>query len=247
MPMKTLLEMVQNAQGGQAMDNLARQFALSQEQAGAAVNAVLPAFQLGLQRQAENADMMANFLRTLAGGAHGVAFEHAPEPAEKVEEKGKDVLGMLFGNTDVAQAVADQAARFSGVPNTVMSSMMPMIASMIMGGLMNGMNSQGYGNWLGQMANGMPGFGGMGAKTLQDTMAQMVGMQPKPQPGMFGAMGAMMDSMMGTKAPEPANPLQAGMSVLSGMFDAGAKVQKAHFDSMNAIFTSMLKAGGDKG
>lgn len=244
MPMNTLFEMIRDAQGGKALDNLAKQFQLSQEQAQSAVNAVLPAFQIGLQRQAESADMMMNFLRTLSGNA-----ETAPEPAQAPaaeEEKGADILGMLFGNQDVSRAVAAQAAQFAGIPSAIMNSMMPVLASMIMSGLMKGMTSQGYGNWLSQMASMMPGMQPRAA-TPQDMFTQMMGMATPQTGGMFSNMGAMMDSWMGTAKPkQPDNPMQQGFEALTGMFNAGAKVQQAHMEGMAAIFSNMLKPGQTK-
>ncbi|MGL4324428.1 MAG: DUF937 domain-containing protein [Beijerinckiaceae bacterium] len=250
MPLNSLFEMIQNAQGGNALDNLARQYQLSQEQAQSAVNAVLPAFQMGLQRQAESADMMANFLRTLASSNAGEVFEK-PQAMGTVSDQfqamGHDILQMLFGNRNVSNAVAAQAAQFSGVPNTIMNAMMPTIATMIMGGLMKGMSSQGYGNWLTQMASGMiPGMQQPAPQALPDILTQMMSMgQPKPQSGMFGTMGAMMDSMMGAKPPasDSGNPMQAGLDALTGMFNAGAKVQQTHMEGMASIFNTMLKSG----
>lgn len=234
MPMSTLYEMIRSAQDGKAFDNLAQQFQLSQEQAQSAVNAVLPAFQMGLQRQAESADMMGNFLRTLSG-------VEKPEPAPRPDKN--DVLSMLFGNRDVANAISAQAAQFAGVPNTIMNNMMPVLATMIMTGLMKNMSSQGYGSWLTQMTQAM--FSGMqnsSPPSPQDAMAQMMGMGTANNSGMFGNIGAMMDSWMGTAKPrEPENPMEQGFKALTGMFEAGAKVQQTHWDGMASIFNSMLK------
>lgn len=230
--MNTLYEMITNAQDGKAFDNLARQFQLSQEQAQSAVNALLPAFQMALQRQAESADMMGNFLRTLSG-----VEKPAPEPEKN------DVLSMLFGNRDVANAVSAQAAQFAGIPNTIMNNMMPVLATMIMSGLMKNMSSQGYGAWLTQMTQAM--FAGMQNSAIpspQDAMAQMMGMGAPKNSGVFGDIGAMMDSWMGTAKPrEPENPMEQGLKALTGMFEAGAKVQQTHWDGMASIFNSMLK------
>lgn len=238
--MNTLFEMIKDAQGGKALDNLAQQFQLSQEQALSAVNAVLPAFQMGLQRQAESADMMANFLRTMSG-SHETS-ESAPPPEAPVRQDA-DILGMLFGNQDVSKAIAAQAAQFSGIPGTIMSNMMPVLASMIMAGLMKGMTSQGYGNWMAQMTAMMPGMQ-PSVPLPQDVFSQMIGMGAPQPAGVFSNMGAMMDSWMGTAKPrEPENPMQKGFEALTGMFNAGAKVQQAHMEGMAVIFNTMLKSG----
>lgn len=238
MPMNTLLDMIREAQDGKAFDNLARQFQLSQEQAQSAVNAVLPAFQMGLQRQAESADMMANFLRTLSG------MEPQTQQPPQAQERGSpDFLSMLFGNRDVANAIGAQAAQFSGVPSTIMNNMMPVLASMIMSGLIKNMSSQGYGNWLTQMTSAMfPGMAPPPPQTPQDMMAQMMGMGAPRNSGVFGNIGTMMDNWMNAAQPrEPDNPMQQGFEALTGMFEAGAKVQQAHWDGMASIFNTMLK------
>ncbi len=49
-----LFEMMQQAQGGQAMQNLSRQYGLSPKQTQAAIDALLPAFSMGLQRQTQD-------------------------------------------------------------------------------------------------------------------------------------------------------------------------------------------------
>ncbi len=46
--MFNLSEIMQSAQGGQAIPNLAKQFGLTPEQTQAAINALLPAFSVGL-------------------------------------------------------------------------------------------------------------------------------------------------------------------------------------------------------
>ena len=71
----------------------------------------------------------------------------------------------------------------------------------------------------------------------------MMGMGTANNSGMFGNIGAMMDSWMGTAKPrEPENPMEQGFKALNGMFEAGAKVQQTHWDGMASIFNSMLEA-----
>ncbi len=66
--MNNLYEMMMQAQGGNAMQNLARQFGLAPEQAQSAVEALLPAFQLGLQKQTESIDNFQQMMRMMGGG-----------------------------------------------------------------------------------------------------------------------------------------------------------------------------------
>ncbi len=48
---------------------------------------------------------------------------------------GNDVLSQLFGSPEVSQAVVAQAAATSGVGQAILKQMLPVIASMVMGGL----------------------------------------------------------------------------------------------------------------
>jgi hypothetical protein len=70
-----LFDILQSAQGGQAMENLARQFNLTQQQTQAAVEALLPAFSMGLKRQASDPAAMPN-LFSMLGGANPAAFQN---------------------------------------------------------------------------------------------------------------------------------------------------------------------------
>ena len=49
--------------------------------------------------------------------------------------EGNGILGHLFGSKDLSRAVASQAAQATGIGQQVLQQMLPVIASMIMGGL----------------------------------------------------------------------------------------------------------------
>lgn len=266
--MMNLMEIMQAAQGGHAMENLARQFNISTEQAQAAVGAVLPAMSMGLQRQAESANMMSQFLGALASGQHAQAFENQDKDGDGVpdylQQQGNNVLGMLFGSKDVSRAVAGQAAQFAGVSDQLIRSMLPVIASMVMGGLFKGMNNQGFGGLLGQIASGMmPGAGGAqaGGGSLADMLGKMMGgsgmgsaptgsaQQPSnPFGGLFGnVLGSMFPGParpqpQAQSTPAPANPMQAGIEALQDMFRTGQQVQQAQVSGLQQIFDQMMSA-----
>src|SRR4051794_9318185 len=99
--MLNLFEILQNAQGGQLIANLARQFDLSQQQAQAALDAMLPAFSIGLKRQASDPAAASNLFATLA--AQNVAVMQsmaglgAGNPfAKAAAAPAPDVLGAFF-------------------------------------------------------------------------------------------------------------------------------------------------------
>jgi hypothetical protein len=259
--MMNLMEIMQAAQGGNAMDNLARQFGISADQAQSAVAAVMPAMSMGLQRQAESADMMSQFLKSLAGGKNGAAFDEQDKDGDGVpdhlQQQGNDVLGMLFGSKDVSRAVAGQAAQFAGIPDSIIKSMLPVIASMVMGGLFKGMNNQGFGGLLGQIASGMmPGAGNAQAGGgLADILGKMMTggmMAPQPQAQASNPLGGMLGDMLGGmfgggQKPAPQvqvnDPFKTGLDALQGMFKTGADVHQNHMNSLQDIFGQMMGAG----
>ncbi len=234
--MNNLFEMMMQAQGGNAMQNLARQFGLAPEQAQSAVEALLPAFQMGLQKQTESIDGFQQMMNMMGAGNFAAYHDAKDEgiPDEAVEQ-GKDVLGQLFGGKEVSRAVAAQAAMMSGISDAVIKQMLPVVATMLMGGLFKGFMNNGLGNLFGQaMQNN---FGGM--------LGSMMGQPQRPQPAnpfgdnpMAGMFGQMMDGMMGRKPapPPPQDPMSAGMEMLRGMFDSGQQVQRQQMDAFQSIF-----------
>ena len=70
----TLNEILQGAQGGKAIDNLAARFGLSSAQTQAAVEAMIPAYSLALQNLASHPAAFGGLLSELASGAHAPSF-----------------------------------------------------------------------------------------------------------------------------------------------------------------------------
>lgn len=189
--MMTLFEMMQQAQNGQAMQNLARQYGLSQQQTQAAIEALLPAFSMGLQRQTQDPYSFGSLAQMMTASPFGRIFDaNGDGIPDTARSAGTDVLSQIFGSKEVSNAVAAQAAATSGVGQAVLKQMLPVIAAMVMGGLTKTMQSNGLGGVLGQFAEMMRG--------------QMPGMQSAPAP-----------------QPQPANPTNPFEAILGSMFGNG--------------------------
>jgi hypothetical protein len=229
--MLPLFEMLANAQNGTAMEALSRQFNLSQQQTQAAIEALLPAFSQGLKRNASDPYGVGAFLAALSTGQHAQYFEDATRAfSPQGINEGNGILGHLFGSKELSRAVAAQAAQATGIGQEVMKQMLPVIASMIMGGL--------FKQSAGQMHAGVPAGSG---NPLQDLFAEMMrqggsmmggGMQaPRPQ------------------APQPgANPFDNPFGkMLEGMFGGGGQQapqapQSPYGDNpLGRIFEEMLR------
>lgn len=158
--MTNLFELMNQAQGGNAMANLANQYGLSQQQMQKAMEALLPAFSLGLERQAATPTGFEQLLNSFGQGQYAGYYDSDGDGIpDTARTSGNDVLAQLFGSPDMSRAVAQQAAAMSGISDSILKQMLPVIATMLMGGLFKGAMGQGLGGILGQMMQG--GFGGM--------------------------------------------------------------------------------------
>lgn len=156
--MMNLYEMMQSAQNGQAMQNLARQYGLSQQQMQGAMDALLPAFSMGLQRQTRDPYAFGNLAQMMTASPFGRLYDtNGDGIPDSAAPMGQDVLAQLFGSKEVSNAVAAQAAATSGVGQAILKQMLPIIASMVMGGLVKSAGNQGFGGILGQFAEAMRG------------------------------------------------------------------------------------------
>lgn len=206
--MLNLFEMLNQSQSGQGMEALARQFNLSQQQTQAAVEALLPAFSQGLKQNAADPYGIGAFVTALASGQHAKYFEN-PMAAFSPQgmQEGNGILGHLFGSKDLSRAVAAQAAQATGLGQQVLQQMLPVIASMIMGGLFKQSTNQ--------LQAG--GFGG-GNNPLGDIIEQMM----RQGGGMLGG-----GQPQQRQAPQPQNPFDNPFGkVLQDMFGGGTAQQQ---------------------
>src|SRR5919199_2174174 len=128
--------MMNQAQEGQVYAHLARRFDLTEAQARAAVETLLPVFSAALKRSTDNPSGLADFLQTLTTGPFANYFE-SPQAAQSTSaaQQGSDVLGKIFGSPEVSRVVAAQAAAMSGINAEILKQMMPVVAATLMGGM----------------------------------------------------------------------------------------------------------------
>lgn len=252
--MNNLFEMMMQAQGGNAVANMAQQFGLAPQQAQSAVESLLPAFSTGMQKQAESVDGLQSLIQMFGAGQHAETFDADGDGIpDNATQQGDTVLGQLFGSKDVSRAVADQASLSSGVSSTILKQMLPVMASMLMGGLFKGATNNGLGGLMGQAMQG--GLGSMFGQQQQTQQAQnplgnlLGSMLGAGQAGNTtgntaggGAKGGLLGNIFGgmlgggqQQAPAP-DPMMAGLDMLKGMFQSGQQVQQTQTDSLQSIF-----------
>jgi len=251
--MLSLYDMMMQAQNGNAVEAMARQFGLAQEQATKAVAALMPAFSEGFKRNAANPYDLAAFMKALTGGDHVKYFEDigkAFTPQGLAE--GNGILGHLFGSKDVSRAIAAQAAQMTGIGQEIYKQMLPVMASALMGGIFKQ-----------SLAPFFPGAdaGKAAVNPFADMMqqwAEATGFAKKPEaanPFTDNPFTQAAQEFFGTKKETPANPFtdnpfakafQDMMGGMAGQPAGGEKTGEAAgsaADSLKTLVNTMFDTG----
>jgi hypothetical protein len=192
--MITLFDIMRNAQGSGGIDLFARQAGLGAEQAQRAMEALLPAFSLGLQRSAANPAAFGALLGLM--GAPGTrSFFDNPSQAFTPQgmANGNDVLRYLFGSSEASHQVAQQVAMSTGLGAQVVQQMLAPMAAVLLGGLAKSASEQGLAGLVSQWAAALHRL------QMQGTAPAAAASVPNP----YAAWAELMASMMGTKPPQP--------------------------------------------
>jgi hypothetical protein len=208
-----MMDMIMQAAGGQAPQQLGSQFGLDANQSQSAFAALLPAISSAMKQNTSSPQGLAGLLGALQNGNHD---QYLDNPAQlnqpNVIQEGNGVLGHLFGTKEVSRAVAGHASDKSGVSADILKKMLPMVAMMAMGSLGKqtrgaGMFNQGGGlqGMLGQLAmqqltggqssGGLSGLlGGLLGGGARKQQAQMQRQQQQAHQGGLGMLGKMLDA-----------------------------------------------------
>lgn len=131
-----LLEALMAAHGGGAVKQLGQQFGLGDDQAGAALSALVPALAAGLAKNATRAGGLEGLTAALTGGRHAGYLDDPGSLARpETVADGNGILGHILGSKDQSRNVAAQAAASSGVGPDVLKKMLPVVAAMVMGAM----------------------------------------------------------------------------------------------------------------
>ncbi len=211
--MINLNAIVQAAQDGEGINNLAAQFNITPQQAQEAVQALLPALSMGLQAQMKGPGF-AKVLGHLATRQNQDAFDDS-EAAQSDDTiaSGTDAVNHLFGHADVTQQVAEQAAQHSTVGADLLQAMLPVVAAIVMGGLFKSIAAQGgLGGIFGQTQAVPAPQAPSGGGGLGDILGQMTGQQAPaaPQAQSGGGLGDILGQMTGQHTAPQAPPAQGG-------------------------------------
>ncbi|MGB5084145.1 MAG: DUF937 domain-containing protein [Methylocystis silviterrae] len=198
--MSYLDEILQSAQGGQLVSNLAQRFGLSDEQMDRAIKALSPALEVGLSNAAEQPLLFEKVLGDIASPLRAAAFEDpgAAQDADSLAQS-RQLLEDLFGSPAAAGQVVQVAARESGLRPDILSQLLPVLVSVLIGGLFKNVSNRGLGGVLGQLVS---------SGALGSILEQMLGggraSQPEPAPmptprgGAAGGGGGLLGGLLGS-------------------------------------------------
>ena len=179
--MANLYDILDSAHDGEAIAVLGREFGLTPAQTQSAVAALLPAISSGLKQSTSTVDGLGNLFAVMGQQQDLHPMYDDPDTAFGSEglAAGNDALSVIFGSPDASRQVVDQAQRFSGVSSSILKKLLPVLAGIIISGLMRSGSSGrsaapggpapsegsgGLGDILGQIfGRGMPGSPGPSA------------------------------------------------------------------------------------
>ncbi|NEJ71471.1 DUF937 domain-containing protein [Rhizobium phaseoli] len=172
--MLPLFDMMMQAQNGAAMEAVARQFNLAQEQATKAMAALMPAFSAGLKRSTSNPYDFVGLMQAVSSGNYARYFEDMSRAftPEGISD-GNNILAQLFGSKEVSRAVAAQAAQMTGIGQDIYQRMLPVLADTLMGGL--------FKQTTGQMASPVNPFANSAMGETIQKWLESTGFAPKPK------------------------------------------------------------------
>ena len=144
--LKTILE----SQGG-GVKQLANQFGLDSSQANSALAQLIPALAGGVKKNVQQGGL-ESLISALNSGNHSQYLDNPSqlESASTVSD-GNAILGHLLGSKDVSRQVAGHAAKNTGIDSSILKKMLPIVATMVMGGMSK---QSGSGGALGALLSG---------------------------------------------------------------------------------------------
>jgi hypothetical protein len=179
--MSILTEILTSAQGGNLVENLAHNYGLSTEQVEAAVKALTPALGLALQNATTNPQVLEQIVAGLVHPTHQAAFgDPSVAHGEEAGALGSGTVAHLFGSSSAAGEIAQIAARQSGLRADILSQLLPVLLSVVLGGLFKKFEGQGLGGLLAKLA---------GAGALGTILSQLGAGSAQAAPGGGGAAG----------------------------------------------------------
>ncbi len=181
----SLMNLLQQAQGGQGLAQLASQFGIDEAQAGKLTEMLAPTIGQAAKQKAQSGGL-EGLLGSLTGAGQGALFDDAAAAAApEGQAQGMAFLEQLMGGQDAPKELAAEAANQTGIDMSTVMQFLPAIAGMLQGGMQKQMPDDSISGMLGQLGGGAAQGGG----------GLMGGDKSAPSGGMdLGALTQMLDA-----------------------------------------------------
>ena len=147
-----LLKTILQAQNGGAVSQLANQFGLDQGQTNSALAQLIPALASGMKNNVSQQGGLDSLLSALNSGNHDRYLDDVSQLGQQsTVSDGNAILGHLLGNKQVSREVAGRASQNTGIDSSILKKMLPIVATMVMGGMSK---QSGAGGMLGSLLGG---------------------------------------------------------------------------------------------
>ena len=197
---------------------IGQQLGLNEQQTRAAFEALAPVVAAGMRQSSQSGGGgLAEILGSLGGGSSQIYAEDASSFASPgARDDGNAILGQIFGSKDVSRGVAQQLSASSGIGESILKKLLPIVAAYVMSQIAAKAANGGLGDILGSILGGgqsapqrgqtqQGGGGGLG-----DILGSVLG-GSQSQGGGGGGLGDILGGMLGggQQAEEPAARRQA--------------------------------------
>jgi hypothetical protein len=146
-----LLRTILEAQGGNTVNQLANQFGLDGSQTNSALAQLIPMLAGGVKKNVQKGGL-DSLISALNKGNHSQYLDNPSQlQNSSTVSDGNAILGHLLGNKNVSRQVAGHAAQNTGIDSSILKKMLPIVATMVMGGMSK---QSGEGGVLGALLGG---------------------------------------------------------------------------------------------
>ncbi|WGI21568.1 DUF937 domain-containing protein [Amylibacter sp. IMCC11727] len=157
----SLMNLLQQAQGGQGLSQLASQFGIDEGQANQLTEMLAPTIGQAAKQKAQSGGL-EGLLGALHGEGQGELYENAAAAAApEGQAQGMAFLEQLMGGQEAPQEMAAQAANKTGIDMATIMQFLPALAGMLQGGMQKQVPDDSISGMLGQLTGGGSGGGGL--------------------------------------------------------------------------------------
>ncbi|MEM7670061.1 MAG: DUF937 domain-containing protein [Pseudomonadota bacterium] len=193
----SLLQMLQQAQGGQGLGALARQFGIDESQMDGLTKMLAPTIAQGTKRRAQAPGGIESMLGQMMGENQG-RFLDDPEAAAGPDgrDEGERFLEQVLGSREASAELGHAAAERSGISPDIVSQLMPALAAMMQGGMQRQMPDDSIQGLMQGLSGGTSSGGGGSGGGIMDMVGGLLGGGSGGQSGGFdlGAINRMLDA-----------------------------------------------------